>query len=299
MPRTPPICQWISLKQALTAFAENVSGHQGSGHIKPLHWYVVCRLVVEGGFDPDDITPRPPFVVNYRGRKRLLEHMPEKGASGERTILGGLKTKDVDVVVTKNGIGPVIAVSMKGTLNAFRNLTNRMEEAVGDCTNLHISYPALVYGFLQVLRANREAAGVLPNDVAICQDGNVSDAISRYHDVMARLAGRDDVRSETTKYETVALTLVNPDQPNVGEIVKTFPPERSPLLLGDFFGNLYRHYDLRFVYAAPRLEPITRRLAWDDESPALHEERLLDYGPRTQGREEKSPGSEADEFDSV
>ena len=107
---------------------------------------------------------------------------------------------------------------MKGTLNAFRNLTNRMEEAVGDCTNLHISYPALVYGFLQVMRANREAEGVSPNDVAICHDGEVSDAISRYHDVMARLAGRDDVRSEVTKYEAVALALVDPDPPQVGEI---------------------------------------------------------------------------------
>ena len=58
-------------------------------------------------------------------------------------MLGGLKTKDVDVVVSKPGIGPCVAVSIKGTLNAFRNLTNRMEEAVGDCTNLHISYPNL------------------------------------------------------------------------------------------------------------------------------------------------------------
>ena len=44
-------------------------------------------------------------------------------------MLGGLKTKDVDVVVSKPGIGPCVAVSIKGTLNAFRNLTNRMEEA--------------------------------------------------------------------------------------------------------------------------------------------------------------------------
>ncbi|MGO8688933.1 MAG: hypothetical protein ACLQLG_04810 [Thermoguttaceae bacterium] len=178
------VCQWISLKQALTAFVENVSGHQGSGHIRPLHWYVACRLVLEGGFHPDDITPRPPFVVRPHGRRNIVEHSPDAASSGERTILGGLKTKDVDVVVTRNGIGPVIAVSMKGTLNAFRNLTNRMEEAVGDCTNLHISYPALVYGFLQVMRANREGEGVSPNDVAICRNGDVSDAISRYHDVM-------------------------------------------------------------------------------------------------------------------
>lgn len=78
----------------------------------------------------------------------MLVHDPERAAGGELTVLGGLKTKDVDVVVTKPAIGPCIAVSIKGTLNAFRNLTNRMEEAVGDCTNLHISYPNLVYGFL-------------------------------------------------------------------------------------------------------------------------------------------------------
>jgi hypothetical protein len=280
MARAPAICQWISLREALTAFAENVSGHQGSGHIKPLHWYVSCRLVVEGGFHPDDIIPRPPFIVSQRGQKHILEHVPEEGRSGERTILGGLKTKDVDVVVTKNGIGPVIAVSMKGTLNAFRNLTNRMEEAVGDCTNLHISYPTLVYGFLQVLRANREGDVADANDVAVCRDGEVSEAISRYHGVMARLAGRDDVRSETTRYEAIALALVNPDPPHVGETLTTFPPKDSPLLLGAFFEKLYRQYDQRFVYAAPRLEPVTRRLAWSPESPALMETRVLEYDPR-------------------
>lgn len=86
----------------------------------------------------------------------MLVHDPESAAGGELTVLGGLKTKDVDVVVSEPGIGPCVAVSIKGTLNAFRNLTNRMEEAVGDCTNLHISYPNLVYGFLHVLRGNRE-----------------------------------------------------------------------------------------------------------------------------------------------
>ena len=81
MAKAPAICQWISLKQALAAFAENVSGHQGSGHIKPLHWYVSCRLVVEGGFHPDDITPHPPFVVSDRDGRHVLQHVPNKGAS--------------------------------------------------------------------------------------------------------------------------------------------------------------------------------------------------------------------------
>ena len=101
MAKATAICRWISLQPALAAFAENVSGHQGSGHIKPLHWYVACRLVVEGGFLPDDITPRPPFAVSDRDGRYILEHVPNAGSSGERTILGGLKTKDVDVAVTK------------------------------------------------------------------------------------------------------------------------------------------------------------------------------------------------------
>jgi hypothetical protein len=155
-----------------------------------------------------------------------------------------------------------------------------MEEAVGDCTNLHISYPTLVYGFLQVLRANREGQVADANDVAVCRDGEVSEAISRYHDVMARLAGRDDVRSETTRYEAIALALVNPDPPHVGETLKTFPPGDSPLLLDAFFEKLYRQYDQRFVYAAPRLEPVTRRLTWSPESPAFMETPVLEYDPR-------------------
>jgi hypothetical protein len=83
--------------------------------------------VIGGGFHPDEITPRPPLLVIPRSGGRCLEWNASAGGTGERTILGGLKTKAVDVVVTKEGIGPVLAISMKGTLNAFRNLTNRME----------------------------------------------------------------------------------------------------------------------------------------------------------------------------
>ncbi|TDK50348.1 hypothetical protein [Antarcticimicrobium luteum] len=73
-------------------------------------------------------------------------------------------------------------------------VTNRMEEAVGDCTNLHITYPALVAGFMTVLRANRmidSAVEALPdeaipperaiqqNDVAIDAGGAPVESIIR------------------------------------------------------------------------------------------------------------------------
>ena len=54
----------------------------------------------------------------------------------------------------------------------------------------------------------------------------------------------------------------------------------SPLSLSGFFAKLYRAYDLRFVYAAPKLEPVTSRWVWDESSPALSDPRAKDYTPR-------------------
>ena len=54
-----------------------------------------------------------------------------------------------------DGIGPVLAISCKGMTGAFRNLTHRLEETIGECTNIHIGYPMLVFGYLFIARANR------------------------------------------------------------------------------------------------------------------------------------------------
>ena len=131
------VCRWTTEADALREFAEFSGKTQSASHIKPLHWYVACRLVIEGGFDPVDITPRPPFRVERKsGRVPILHYDPSVAGGGERTVLGGLKTKNVDVVVTREGIGPVLAVSCKGVTGAFRNLTNRMycRLSVGDET---------------------------------------------------------------------------------------------------------------------------------------------------------------------
>jgi hypothetical protein len=154
-------CQWISETGAFKEFATHAGKTQSARHIKPLHWYIACRLVIEGGFHPDSITPRPPFKVDIVRSKKskknryILSYDPTLGLSGEQVILGGLKTKNVDVVVNLHHIGPVLAVSCKGVTKAFRNLTNRMEETIGECTNLHITYPAMVIGYFAVMRANR------------------------------------------------------------------------------------------------------------------------------------------------
>lgn len=188
----------IGLRAALTNFIDS-DETQSQSHIKLLHGHIAQRLVLEGGFNPDHIVPHPPFRFERRAAENRLIYAPDVADGKELTILGGLKTKAVDVVVAQRTTGPCVAISVKGTLNAFRNLTNRMEEAAGDCTNIHIAYPNLIYGFFHVLKANRAEDVPKMNDVAIDATGNVVDSIIRYHDAMARLTGRRDVRNDVSR----------------------------------------------------------------------------------------------------
>ena len=272
-----------NLTEALAEFAAS-SQTQSQAHIRPLHWYIATALVVEGGFRPQTITPTPPFRVESRRvgniARNILIYDEAAARPGERTILGGLKTKDVDVVVATSDVGPCLAVSVKGSLNAFRNLTNRMEEAVGDCTNLHISYPALVYGFLHVIRATHELGAPMPNDIAIRADGSVAEYIVRYRDALSRLAGRVDVRNEISRYEAIALALVDNTPSGRGMILPDFPHPDNLLRFERFFSTLYRTYDLRFVYSAPLLKGVTERLEWAAESPAFQQAELVSFVPR-------------------
>jgi hypothetical protein len=259
---------FLRLEAALAQYVA-VLETQGQRHIKPLHQHVALRLVIEGGFHPDEITPHPPLVIETSAGKHRLLLDAASERENEQTVLGGLKTKDIDVVVAKRDVGPVIAISVKGTGGAFRNLTNRMEEAIGDSTNLHIMYPGLVYGFLHVMKAHRAGtAGLALNDVAVNEQGEVVQAIRRYHDVLLGLTGRRFVRDDLTRYEAVSLALVNCGPDNSGTPFASFPPAESPLHLRSFFDTVYRTYDLRFPYLAASVGAL-KRLEWQNSSPAL------------------------------
>ena len=279
-------CTWVNLREALAHFGSFAGSTQSQHHIKPLHWYVACRLVVEGGFHPDDVTPRPPFRVVVRKGITHLEFDPSAASGAETVVLGGLKTKKVDVVVKKNSLGPVVAVSCKGMTGAFRNLTNRMEETIGECTNLHITYPAMVFGFMFVLRANRMAAEeavvavsegaapartILKNDVSVSKDGGPVESVVRFYSALRQLAGRDGIREDPSRYEAVALGMVEAN----GDVLSEFPPPESPLRLEGFFRTLYAQYDQRFVFSAPDLGALTRRHSWAQESHALSDSAMF------------------------
>ncbi len=284
MPRVK-LPRLLSLRAALRDFA-TVTNTQSQEHIKPLHRHLAIRLVLEGGFLPDEITPHPPLAAQRSGKKWILHLDSASEDGGEQTVLGGLKTKSVDVVVTKPGIGPVLAISVKGTIGAFRNLTNRMEEAIGDSANIHIMYPGLVYGFLHLLKGNdARRVALQPNDAAISKEGKVVSSLRRYHDVLLGLTGRKFVRDDVSRYEVVGLGLVNPHD-DLGALNSEFPPTDSPLQIRNFTASLLATYDLRFPYVASSVA-ILRRSIWDAASPALVAlqsqggyQTLLGYEPR-------------------
>ena len=201
--RRREVCQWTSQEDAFRQFATFTGRTQSQRHIKPLHWYVACRLVLEGGFRPDEIQPRPPFILDKRKGRCILQFDQSVATSTEATLLGGLKTKDVDVIVSKEGIGPVLAVSCKGMTGALRNLVNRMKETIGECTNLHITYPALVLGYLFVIRAHQAMKGefaggtsrpslprrgIALDDIVISRHGKPVQQIQQFHSALSELA---------------------------------------------------------------------------------------------------------------
>ena len=271
-----------TFNRALVDFALPPGKTQASKHIRRLHWYVSCRLVIEGGFDPEYILPRPPILVERKGTRSILHHDPEIAKGGERPVFGGLKTKDVDVTVMIPAVGPVLTISLKGISKSFRNLTNRMEEAVGDCTNLHMAYPALVCGFWQLLRANEEdypdGAGSIKlvdgvydrDDVSILSGGRPTDKVARYSRALERLSGRNDLRESPSTYEACALTVVQcRGTPAETRVYSAFPRRDAGLDPNEMFKRLYSCYDRRFVYLAAKLEKHTKRETWDPESPLL------------------------------
>ena len=183
-------------------------------------------------------------------------------------MFGGLKTKKVGVLVTKPQLGPVLGVSCKGLVSPFRNLMKRLEKTVGECANLHMAYPALVFGHLLLVRAN-DAGMVMAPDVAVSEERHSVDAVVRLHAALREMSGRGGIRDDISRYEAASMGLVKFRSGLASRLLTGFPTEDSPLDIERFFSTLYQRYEERFVFGAPDLRPVTSRLEWSPESPAL------------------------------
>jgi hypothetical protein len=199
-------------------------------------------------------------------------------------VLGGIKYKDVDVTVLVPGLGPALGISGKSTGGAFRNLTNRMEEALGECTNVHLMYPGFVFGFLHLIRFGKHSEVGNIQNASFDEEDQPLAAIKRYHEVLLALAGRNTITDPGMRYEAVGL-LIYRCSPSGAKIWTAYPPKDSPVHFSNFFRRLYLLYDLRFGYPDPSGPNI--RKAWcpkgekfpssfDEQTPFPWEIKLAD-----------------------
>ena len=109
-----------------------------------------------------------------------------------------------------------------------------MEETIGECTNLHITYPAMVFGYMFVIRANRLVVAIaselapetnspvrqlLANDIAVQEGGEPVESIFRFHSALRELTGRRGIRNDVSRYEAVALAMIETTGDQAGEVL--------------------------------------------------------------------------------
>ena len=258
--------------------------------VDSLRRYAASRLVIEGGFNPDWIRPRPPITVERDRDGLILSHDLDAARPDRQTLLGGIKDAKPDVTVTIPNIGPVLALCLEGTESVaigpggFPELTGELERTAGACVNIHMMYPALVYGFWHVISANQVqdlASDAVPvpvagsddrGDQALRTSGEPAGGLQRYHDALARLSERDDIRDAPSRYEACALTLAERGGGSrQGMVYPHYPGPDSLLDYNRMFQRLYATYDRRFVDSTRALKQTTRRRFWHRDSPLLEE----------------------------
>jgi hypothetical protein len=121
-----------------------------------------------------------------------------------------------------------------------------MEEALGDCANIHMMYPGFVFGFLHFIKyAGPDDA--VPADQSFDKEGRPLDKIMRYHDVLVSLSGRITITDPAMRYESVGLVVYRCSGTQT-EIWPNYPAPDSPVHYAKFFDHLYNIYDLRYAY---------------------------------------------------
>ncbi|MGA2424432.1 MAG: hypothetical protein ABSG07_10535 [Terriglobales bacterium] len=236
-----------TLEQALVALGGSAKTQSGL-HIRPFHGHCSSRLVLEGGFPPEWMHPRPAMASKACSNNRYeLSYSKAAENPTEQSVLGGMKYKNVDVTVVIPGIGPALGISAKSTGNAFRNLTNRMEEAPGDCVNIHMMYPGFVFGFLHLIKFAKTTEVGSPNDASFDAQDKPLESIVRYHNALSALTGRATITDPQMRYESVGL-LVYRRVDGKAVVWPNFPAMDSPIHYSKFFQKLYDTYDLRYAY---------------------------------------------------
>jgi hypothetical protein len=204
-----------ALRESHAKHASGPTAVRTGGVIAPLHYYCVEELVTRG---------LPRELLHPR-------HIPEKGRKRIK-LLGGYMPKEVDVCLTVQDSGPLLAISVKSQMSSIvKNTINRFEEYVGDATNLHSRYPMLVLGFMMLVLVRDETY----------VSGQPTDGLQRIAALLERSNARRDVSEPVGSYEVSCLLLVDYGR-TPPRLVSNFPPPNSSLRIDNFFDKLLEIY---------------------------------------------------------
>lgn len=257
---------------------------QSGEHIKPLHNYCAARLVVEGGFPPEWVNPRPRWPAPEQATLFTSFVIQSEGPNvPSRAYLAGSSIRTL--------MSP-LSFPTSAQLWLFRRRTPEMLSGTsptgwkrlwGECTNIHLMYPGFVFGFLHLIKFAK-LSEVEKTDASFTEKGDPLPAFRRYHEVLISLSGRSTLTEPGIRYEAVAL-LAYRCREGKTEIVKGYPPESSPVHFSKFFQKLYDLYDLRYGYPDPdgpnirkewRIQDPRAGKAFDATSPSPWNFRLAD-----------------------
>jgi hypothetical protein len=105
-------------------------------------------------------------------RRQLAEALgvPESEVGARRVRFRPHRSKAFDVCWPLTG-EPKILISIKSMQNAYRNLTNRIEEAIGDSAVLRLYNSNAVFGFFFFILNGRVASGQAEQGVSLRTTG--------------------------------------------------------------------------------------------------------------------------------
>jgi len=251
----------VSLSEASEELLDGDASTESQAHVKLFHDYVALRLILEGGFLPEEVTPRTPLPCTKETlTKHRLGYDETQSTGGEANVLGEYQSKQTDVVANDEEAGPVLGVSVKSTGKSFRNLTNRIEEMAGDAANAHGWYPGFVHGFLHIVKRVPLSEELEDSDDASHVDGEPKDRLYRYAEMLEYIGGRKHLRDPGDKYESTCLIVLEKVDGNI-TIDEEFTSKDSPIHFSNFFDRLYKVYDRRYCNRLSRNHHCRTR--WD------------------------------------
>lgn len=81
---------------------------------------------------------------------------------------------------------------------------------------------------LFLMRANREGRGVASTDVVVDRSGRPVEGVVRFHQALSAMTGRLGVRNDASRYEAIAMAMIEVSGRRGGELVTPPALSKSP-----------------------------------------------------------------------